>query len=78
MQVRHGKKIVMKSAEELCYFWKRVKEVTAFSYSSIHYGHYKPAAHSERLSYFLSQKITLIARTGYLPDIWSYGHTIML
>ena len=53
MQVRHSETIVMISADDLCYFWKRLKEETSFSYSGIHYSHYKAAAHSERLSHFL-------------------------
>ena len=44
----------------------------------MHYGHYKAAAHSEKLSSFLAQKITLISRTGTPPDRWSYGLTVML
>ena len=78
MQVRHGEMIVTISADEFCYFWKRVKKGTASSYSGIHYGDYKAAAHSEQLLHFLPQKITLIARTGCPPDRCSYGLTIML
>ena len=47
MQVSHGKTIITVSADKLCCFWKRVKEGTSSSYSGIHYGHYKTAAHSE-------------------------------
>ena len=78
MQVKPGETTVTVSADELCYFWKRVKEGTASSYLVIHYGHYKAAAHSERISRFLAQKIPLIARTGCPPGRWSYGLTIML
>ena len=46
MQVRHGETIVTISADEFYYFWKRVKEGTAYSYSGIHYGYYKATAHS--------------------------------
>ena len=53
-------------------------EGTASSYSGVHYGHYKAAAHSEKISSFLAQKITLISRTGTPPDRWSYGLTVML
>ena len=54
MQVRNGETIVTISADKFYYFWKRVKEVTASSYSGIHYGHYKAEAHSELLLHFLS------------------------
>ena len=64
--------------EEFQYFWKKVREGTASSPSGIHYGHYKAAAHSERLSGFLAKKITLISRTGCPPSRWSYGLTVML
>ena len=58
--------------------YTRVKEGTASSYSGIHYGHYKAAAHSEQLLHLLSQKITLIARTGCPPDRWMYGLIIII
>ena len=66
------------STEEFQYFWKRIKEGTASFYSRIHYDHYKAAAHSGRISTFLSRKITLIAKTGCPPERWSYGLTVML
>jgi len=49
--------------EEFQYFWKRIRDGTASSYSSIHhYSHYKAAAYSDRFSSFLSKKITLLHR----------------
>jgi len=69
---------VTTTPEEVCYFWKRIREGTASLYSGIHYGHYKAAARSSRLSSFLAKKITLISRTGCSPDRWSYGLTVML
>ena len=55
-----------------------MKEQTSSSLSGIHYGHYKAAAHSDRISGFLAKKITLIARTGCPLERWSYGLTVML
>jgi hypothetical protein len=54
--------------EEFRVFWKQVREGTQSSMSGTHYGHYKAASHSEEASWFLSKKITLISRTGCLPE----------
>ena len=77
-QVKLGKTTSTISADKFYYCWKQVKEGTSSSYSRIHYGHYKSAAHSKRVSRFLAQTITLIVHTGCPPDRWSYGLTIML
>ena len=78
IQLTNGEVKIDISPEEFQYFWKRIREGTASSYSGVHYGHYKAAAHSEKISQFLAKKITLISRTGCPPDRWSYGLTIML
>ena len=64
--------------EEFQYFWKQVKERRSSSLSGIHYGHYKAAAHSDRIAGFLAKKITLISRTGCPPERWICGLTVML
>ena len=64
VKLSDGEVTVTITPEEFQYFWKRIREGTASSYSGIHYGHYKAAAHSSRLSSFLAKKITLISRTG--------------
>ena len=73
IQLTNGEITVEITKEEFQYFWKRIREGTASSYSGIHYGHYKAAAHSEKISNFLSKKITVISRTGCPPERWSYG-----
>jgi len=78
VQLTNGDINITITAEEFQYFWRRIKEGTASSYSGIHYGHYKAASHSSRLSAFLAKKITLISRTGCPPERWSYGLTVML
>ena len=78
IQLTNGEVKIDISPEEFQYFWKRIREGTASSYSGVHYGHYKAAAHSEKISQFLAKNITLISRTGCPPDRWSYGLTIML
>ena len=47
-------------------------------YSGINYGHYKAAAHSDKISSFLSKNITLISKIGVPPGRWSYGLTLLL
>ena len=74
----NGDATITITPEEFQYFWKRVKERTSSSLSGIHYGHYKAAANSDRISGFLAKKITLISRTGCPPERWSYGLTVML
>ena len=44
----------------------------------IHIGHYKSVTHSEVITNFLAQKITLIARGGCPPDRWGRGLQVML
>ena len=78
IQLTNGEVTIKITPEEFQYFWKRIREGTASSYSGVHYGHYKAAAHSEKLSRFLARKITLISRTRTPPDRWSYGLTVML
>ena len=78
VKMTNGDVTITITPEEFQYFWKRVKERTSSSLSGIHYGHYKAAAHSDRISSFLAKKITLISRTGCPPERWSYGLTVML
>ena len=78
VQMTSGEITLTITPEEFQYFWKRIKEGTASSYSGIHYGHYKAAAHSDKISSFLSKKITLISKTGVPPERWSYGLTVLL
>jgi len=78
VQLTNGDITITITPEEFQHFWKRVREGTASSYSGIHYGHYKAAAHSDKISNFLAKKITLISRTGVPPERWSYGLTVML
>ena len=78
VQMTNGEITLTITPEEFQYFWKRIKEGTASSYSGIHYGHYKAAAHSDKISSFLSKKITLISKTGVPPERWSYGLTVLL
>jgi len=63
-QLSNGEVIIEITAEEFQYFWKKVCKNTASSVSGFHYGHYKAAAHSQKISEFLAKKIALISWTG--------------
>ena len=60
------------------YYWKRVKERTASSYSGRHFGHYKSAAHSDYLSEVHARHLALITKTGATPSRWSKGLSVIL
>ena len=49
-------------------FWRQATEKTSSSVSTIHFGHYKAAATSYKVSAFLAKKITVIARAGCPPS----------
>ena len=73
VQLTNGEVTITITKEEFQIFWSRVKERTSSSISTIHYGHYKACAKSDKISNFLAKKVTLIARTGCPPGRWSYG-----
>ena len=78
IQLSNGDVSIDITPEEFQYFWRKIREETASSYSGVHYGHYKAATHSDRYLAFLAKKITLVARTGCPPERWGYGLTVML
>ena len=61
------------SKEDFQHYWKRAKERTSSSYSGIHFGHYKAAAHSDLLSKTHALKLSLITVTGEAPERWARG-----
>ncbi len=66
------------TADQLRYYWRGFKERTSSSILGIHAGHYKLVMHSEVITNFLAQKITLIAQGGCPPDRWGHGLRVML
>ena len=60
------------------YFWRKVKESTSSSTSTVHYGHYKAATDSPIITKFLTQKLTVVARCGRPPERWGVGLQVML
>ena len=49
-----------------------------FSFSRVHFGHYKAAAKSEYLSRIHALKLSLIAKTGCTPERWKRCLAVML
>jgi hypothetical protein len=66
------------TADQFRYYWRGFKERISYSISGIHAGHYKSATHSEVITNFLAQKITLVAQGGCPPDRWGHGLQVML
>ena len=66
------------SVEDFQYYWRRVKECISSSYSKLHFGHYKSAAHSDFLSACHAAKLSLITKTGCTPKRWARGLNVML
>ena len=64
--------------QEFKRYWKKAREKTSSSISGVHFAHYKAAATSEKLTKFLSQKITVTARAGCPPSRWGNGLQVML
>jgi hypothetical protein len=46
--------------------------------SGVHYGHYKAAIQDTLSTEILAQQLTMIARSGILPENWSIGLQVML
>ena len=66
------------SPEEFRRYWRKARERTSSSLSTIHFGHYIAATTSDKITAFLSKKITVIARSGCPPSRWSCGLQVML
>lgn len=66
------------SMSDYRYFWKQVKESTSSSISGMHFGLYKAAMHSDAITSFLADKISVIGSYGCPPTRWSCGLQVML
>ena len=49
-KMEQGEVDIIVTADNFQHYWKQAKERTALSYSKLHFGHYKLAAHSDLLS----------------------------
>ena len=66
------------SPDDFRKYWKKAREETSSSTCGIHFGHYRAATKSDKITKFLSQKVTVIARTGLPPERWGNGLQVML
>jgi hypothetical protein len=76
--IRRGAVRLILTPEEYVHYWKQVNEGTSSSRSTIHFGHYKVSAMSERFAVFFARKLSFIARTGWAPSRWGIGLTVLL
>ena len=60
------------------YYWSKARERTSLSFSMLHFGHYKAAAKSDKLSKLHALKLTLISRFGSAPERWRRGLSVLL
>jgi hypothetical protein len=72
-----GKEIII-TPEESTHFWKTVGEFTSLSSSGVHYGHFKAAIQDPMCTRVLALQLTVIARSGMLPENWSMSLQVML
>ena len=77
-KMQNGEVNIIISQEYFQHYWKRVKERTSSSFSGLHFGHYKAAAHSDFLSKVHALKLSIITKTGSAPERWARGLNVML
>ena len=66
------------STKDFITYWKRRKEKTSSSYSNLHFGHYKAAAHHPYIASLHAKPIELAFRTGSPLTRWTIGLAVML
>ena len=72
-----GTEIII-SPEDFQQFWTKVGEFMSSSMSGIHYSHFKAAIQCNISTRILAQQLTVVARSGILPESWSIGLQVML
>ena len=77
-EIRRGEVDLNLTDEQFTMYWKAINEHTSSSRSRVHFGHYKVAAMSKRLSKYFAKKLTFIGRTGWAPERWGTGLTVLL
>lgn len=77
-KMEDGEVSIVISPDDFEYYWKRVKEKMSSSYSGLHFGHYKAAAFSSFLSKVHALKLSIITKTGSVPERWAQGLNVML
>jgi hypothetical protein len=66
------------SPEDFTKFWSCINKFTLTLMSGIHYNHYIAASKDKFSTKILSQQLTVMARSGVLPETWSVGLKVML
>ena len=62
-----GEVNIVISKEDFQHYWKHAKEHTLSSFSGMHFGHYKAAAHLDFLSKTHALKLSLITAAVSIP-----------
>ena len=70
-EMEAGRVDIVVTVDDFRYYWKKAKERTSSAYSKLHFGHYKAAAYSDLLSEVHALKLSLIAKTGSVPERWA-------
>ncbi len=74
-----GKEVNIKvTREDFAYYLQSFKERMESSQLRLQFGHYKPAAHSPKLSTIHTMKMEIITQTGCAPKWWEEGLLVML
>ncbi len=71
-------RMIIITPDDVRIYWKRVRENTGSSISTIHFGLYKAVTQSDKITSFISSKITVIAMSRCPPRIWESGMQVML
>jgi hypothetical protein len=66
------------TCKDFCTYWKKAKECTSSSLSSLHFGHYKAVINNDKLSGMHSIFVDIAINLGYSPKQWQKGLTAML
>jgi hypothetical protein len=59
-------------------YWKKAKERTSLSISTLHFGHYKAVCKNDTLSEMHSVFVDIAVNSGFSPKRWQRGLTVML
>jgi hypothetical protein len=66
------------SREDFRSYWKKVKEQTSSSLSTLHFGHYKVVLDDAKLCEMHAVFVDIVVNSGYSPKRWQKGLTVML
>jgi hypothetical protein len=64
--------------EDYQMYWKRSRECTSSSYSTLHFGHWKANAANDYLSEVHATFTEIVISTGHSPTRWQKGLSVML